>query len=195
MLLFLRAALVPYPGGSEVAGSFCGGPRVSAFCGLDGVMDSSSGSFDEFYSGARDRLVAALAASVGDVGMAADAVDEAMARAYARWGRLSGHPEPAGWVFVTARNVARRAAKRGMLRRLRSESDWVDPPAGETWLIVGGLSPRQREAVVLRHLGGLTEPAIAEVMGVTRGTVSSTLSDAYRVLRAAVSDELSEERS
>ncbi|MGB5756587.1 MAG: sigma factor-like helix-turn-helix DNA-binding protein [Acidimicrobiales bacterium] len=157
-------------------------------------MDSS-GSFNEFYSTSRDRLVVALAATVGDVEAAADAVDEAMARAYARWGRLSSHPEPAGWVFVTARNLARRAGKRRPLQRASVDASRVDPVAGETWLLVRDLPPRQREAVVLRHLAGLTEPAIAQAMGITRGTVSSTLRDAYQTLKSAVSDELTEERS
>ncbi len=154
-------------------------------------------SFDEFYRLARGRLVAALTATVGDVDLAADAVDEAMARAYARWARVGRHPEPAGWVFVTARNVARRALKRQQRPGQLGGSERVEEPGGEIWLLVRDLPSRQREAVVLRHMAGLTESAICEVMGVTRGTVSSTLRDAYHTLNSALSeqDELTEERS
>lgn len=44
------------------------------------------------------------------------------------------------------------------------------------------LPVRQRTAVVLRHVGGMTEAEVAEVMGVTRSTVSSTLASAYKML-------------
>lgn len=151
--------------------------------------------FDNFYQSARDRLVVALAATVGDVELAAESVDEAMARAFARWSRLSAHPEPAGWVYVTARNLARRSEKRRSRRPPSSRQTQVEAPAGETWLVVADLPPRQREAVVLRHLAGLTEEAVGDAMGITRGTVSSTLRDAYRTLNRALSAELVEEQS
>ena len=44
------------------------------------------------------------------------------------------------------------------------------------------LPDRQRMAVVLRYLADLTEPDIATIMGVSRGTVASTLADARRSL-------------
>jgi DNA-directed RNA polymerase specialized sigma24 family protein len=58
-------------------------------------------------------------------------------------------------------------------------------PAGavELWSLLDGLPPRQRTAVVLRHVSDLTESDIAAAMGVTRSTVSNTLHDAYRNLR------------
>ena len=68
----------------------------------------------------------------------------------------------------------------------------VPAPAGEAWALVAALPERQRTAVVLRHVADLTEPEIARVMGITRGTVSSTLSDAHRALRAQLADEAEE---
>ena len=73
-----------------------------------------------------------------------------------------------------------------LLRGQRSES--VDPPAGELWEIVEGLPPRQRQAVVLRHVGQLREVEIGGVMGISRGAVSSTLRAAYQSLRLALDD-------
>jgi DNA-directed RNA polymerase specialized sigma24 family protein len=58
----------------------------------------------------------------------------------------------------------------------------VPAPAGEAWDLVRDLAPRQRTAVVLRYVADLTEADIAVVMGVSRGTVSSTLIDARRVI-------------
>lgn len=148
-------------------------------------------SFEDFYAEHRDRLVAALAATGTEVHLAADAVDEAMARALERWDRISSRDEPAARVFATARNHNRR---RFRLPRRRPDlpPSVTLPPAGETWLVVGALSPRQREVVALRYLGGLTEPAIAELLGISRGTVSSTLRDALRRLRSELLDPTEE---
>src|SRR5262249_19556386 len=44
------------------------------------------------------------------------------------------------------------------------------------------LPERQRVAVVLRFVADLTEPDIAQIMGVRRGTVSATLRAALRTL-------------
>ncbi len=59
-------------------------------------------------------------------------------------------------------------------------------PSGEVWDLVRALPDRQRTALVLRYVADLAERDIASVMGVTRGTVASTLSDARRRRGAVV---------
>lgn len=72
----------------------------------------------------------------------------------------------------------------------------VAAPAGETWELVAALPERQRIAVVLRYVGDLDEREISDAMGVTRGTVSSTLSAARAALGLAlVAAETVEETS
>jgi RNA polymerase sigma factor (sigma-70 family) len=51
------------------------------------------------------------------------------------------------------------------------------------------LPARQRAAVVLRYYDDLTETEIAETLGVSVGTVKSTVSRAMARLRAEVSEE------
>jgi RNA polymerase sigma factor (sigma-70 family) len=46
--------------------------------------------------------------------------------------------------------------------------------------LVAPLPARTREVLVLRHVADLTEPAIAAALGISRGTVSSTLRDGHR---------------
>ena len=133
-----------------------------------------------------------LAASTGDASLACEAADEAVARAYERWERVSQMASPSGWTYRVALNDARRRARRAafeqrILRRIRPAD--VPGPTGELWLIVAGLPPRQRTAVLLRHVGQLTEAEIADVMGVARGTVSSTLRAAYKRLGTEIADE------
>jgi RNA polymerase sigma-70 factor (ECF subfamily) len=99
---------------------------------------------------------------------------------------------PAGWTYTVALNIVRRgerrrAVERRLLRRFRHED--VHGPTGELWMLVAELPERQRTAVLLRHVGELTEQEIAQVMGVARGTVSSTLRAAYRRLGADIADD------
>ena len=150
-------------------------------------------SFDRFYRVHRDRIAKALAFSLGDVDLAAEATDEAFVRAYERWGRVSQMASPAGWTYRVALNVVRRrqrrqALERRLLRRAAAP-DQVPGPTGELWLVVAALPQRQRLAVLLRHVGHLTEPEIADVMGIARGTVSSTLRAAYRSLEVAIDED------
>ncbi|MDY7105212.1 MAG: sigma-70 family RNA polymerase sigma factor [Actinomycetota bacterium] len=147
--------------------------------------------FETWYRRAHPRLGTALSLAFGDRDLAQDAADEAVARAYERWHDVSTMASPDGWLYRVAFNVARRRLRRRslearLLRRGRPEH--AAPPAGELWLVVAELPERQRLAVVLRHVGQLTEPEIAEIMGVARGTVSSTLRTAHRSLRDRLAD-------
>jgi len=154
-------------------------------------MDTPGDGFEAWYRDLHPRLVTALVAAFGDVDIAGEAADEAIARACERWSRVSVMASPGGWTYRVAFNVARRRVRRsGHERRLwagqRPES--APGPAGELWLLVADLPQRQRLAVVLRHVAHLPEAEIASVMGISRGGVSSTLRAAYRSLRLELAD-------
>lgn len=148
-------------------------------------------SFETWYREVHPRLHASIAHAFGDVALAAEATDEAFVRAFERWDRVGHMSAPAGWVYRVAFNDARRRARRrdleGRVLR-RDRPDVVTPPAGELWSVVATLPPRQRHAVVLRHVGQLREAEIGEAMGIARGTVSATLRAAYASLRVAIAD-------
>jgi RNA polymerase sigma-70 factor (ECF subfamily) len=138
--------------------------------------------FEAFYQLHHPRLVASLAVTTGDLDVAREAVDEAFARALARWDRVGGLTAPAGWTYRVALNHARRHFRRRQLeaRLLGRRCPPVEgPPAiDHTRELLAGLAPRQRTAMVLRYVADLTEPEIASAMGIRRSTVSATLAAA-----------------
>lgn len=150
--------------------------------------------FDDWYRAAHPRLSAALLALTGSAEVATDSVDEACMRALARWDRVGDMPSPDAWAYRTAVNHAKRRLRRAslerrLLTRFRPPTELAGP-AGEIWELVGRLPLRQRTAVVLRYVADLPEAQVAEVMGISRGTVASTLSDARRRLGAQLSDDM-----
>ncbi len=120
-------------------------------------------------------------------------------RAMVRWDRVSGMDSPDGWVYRVAVNHAKRRMRRARMERLllakHRRADSLPAPAAETWDAVGRLPLRQRTAVVLRYVVDMPESEIAVVMGVTRGTVASTLSDARKHLGRNLLDESEETRN
>jgi len=161
---------------------------------------AASRDFENWYADLHPHLFASVLVLCGNRDIAQDATDEALARALQHWPRVRAMASPEGWVYRVAVNVMRRSARRRafesrLLRRLRTD-DVTPAPSGEVWDLVRALPVRQRTAVVLRYVADLGEREIAQVMGVTRGTVASTLSDARRSLAVVLTEsEIVEEQS
>ena len=150
-------------------------------------------SFEAWYDREHDRMVATLLLTTGNPDLAAESVDEACSRALERWTRVVAMKSPTGWVYRVALNHARRIARRKTIeerltRRVVQRPD-LPASASEIWELVRGLSARQRQVIMLRHVADLPESQIAEVLGITRGTVSSTLHDAHQRLGRLLGDE------
>jgi len=147
------------------------------------------------------RAVAIVARLTGDLGLAEDAVQEALAAAVGRW---SGGPlpsDPAGWLIAVAKNSAldrlRREARRpgkerdAMLRL--SQRDSPHPPgriADDRLRLIfacchPALDPGIRVALTLRALCGLTTAEIARSFLVSEATLAQRLVRAKRKIRDA----------
>jgi RNA polymerase sigma-70 factor (ECF subfamily) len=149
------------------------------------AVDTFAG-FEPWYLHEHPRVLAALTWVAGDPHVAADATDEAFARAYASWRRVEQMASPGGWVYRVALNVVRRRMRRAALeqRTVAPPSEVAHVVDREIWAVVQQLPERQRVAVVLRYLLDLPEKEVATAMGISRGTVASALAAARQRLAA-----------
>jgi RNA polymerase sigma-70 factor (ECF subfamily) len=168
--------------------------------GVPGVSEeraSPEEAFEAFCSERYGRVVSAVRVIVGDRATAEDVTQEAFARAYINWSKLWPEGNPVGWVHRVATNLAiswRRRAARELkaVARLgkRTEMTVEGPDAHpELHRAVRALPPRQRAAVALHYVLGMTMDEAAEVMGCRPGTVKSLLHGAREKLRTQLGDE------
>lgn len=147
-------------------------------------------AFEAFWSTHRDRLYRALALTLGDAGLASEAVDEAMARALERWAKVGRYDQPAGWVYRVAWNWA-TSRRRKLARRPVLPIEALDRPVEDALPDVdlarqlAALRPAYRTVLVLRCYLQLTPTEIAEALQLPVGTVKSHLHRGLEQLRLA----------
>lgn len=156
-------------------------------------------TFETWYERLHPRLHAAIRVTCGSTADADDVVAEAFERAASRWTRVQRMDNPDGWTYRVAFNLARRrhGARRreedlvltALVRTAGPPADELGQATGRFVELVAPLPERTREVLVLRHVADLTEPGIAEVLGISRGTVSSTLRDGHRRIARRLAEE------
>lgn len=159
---------------------------------------SAEEAFDEFTKETYGKIVATVRLVVRDTATAQDVAQEAFARAYINWPKLWPDGNPSGWTYRVATNLAislrRRAAREvKAVTRLSKRDDMVveNPDAyPELHAAVAKLPTRQRAAVALHYVLGLTMEEAASALGCRPGTVKSLLFSARERLRKELgSDE------
>lgn len=147
--------------------------------------------FSRWYSTSYDRVLAAVALRAASRQDAAEATDEAFARAYARWRRVSKMSSPSGWTYVVAVNELKRQWRRdsraaAAARSLDRQEDLPDPGHAAPVVLEElflGLTPREREVATLVYLVDMSQKETAKVLGISPSTVASTLANARAELR------------
>lgn len=150
-------------------------------------------TIDDLYRTHRMQMVRLAILLVDDLASAEDVVQEAFAGLYRNWNGLRDRNAAIGYLRTAVVN-----GSRSMLRRRRTARAYVPPDPGtarsaeslamlstEHQAVVtalGDLAPRQREVLVLRYYGGLSEAEIAAATGLSKGTVKSTASRAVAKL-------------
>jgi RNA polymerase sigma factor (sigma-70 family) len=169
-------------------------------------LDGAFAEFLRHHQGLIYGLARRMTATPAD---AEDLAQETFVRAYRA---LRGYEReriealrPRGWLVAIATNVGRNRARRAVIATADLEAV-AEPLAEEqgqpervverheearTWRArLDQLPPRQRRAVELRHVDGLSYPELAEALGRPLGTVKS---DVHRGV-AALRDILDSER-
>jgi RNA polymerase sigma-70 factor (ECF subfamily) len=168
--------------------------------GTLGTVDRRS-RFDDFYLFERPKLVAALTFVTGDADVAADAVDEACARAVERLRRGHEIDELGAWIRVVALNFARgrfrrRANDRKARARLSAQAGFQkSQPAIDTSAVLdvraalAQLPTRQREVCVLYYFLDCSVREIAHELRTSEGNVKASLHRARTALAELLGED------
>jgi RNA polymerase sigma factor (sigma-70 family) len=143
--------------------------------------------FVEFYNENHQRLIQAVALSIGDFDLASEAVDEAMAKGFFKWRRI-GQGNPHGWVYRVAINFATDGFRR---RRKDTRFEGYSPSTNlgfanidpEIRSLLMALPLDQRKVIVLRYFFDWSQEQTAEALGIKEGTVKSRTNRALVVLK------------
>ena len=150
-------------------------------------------SFKEFFEAHHARLYGTLCLVTSNRAEAEDIMQEAFLKLWERWDRVRKHPDPGGYLYLTAFNLFRsrlrriaRAAQRVVVRPA-SEDPLAQVDARES-LAAGlrALTPRQRAAIVLLDLLDFSSEEAARALGVRPVTVRVLASQGRAALRDTI---------
>src|SRR3954454_49228 len=144
----------------------------------------------------RAAVLATVARDIGDLELAEDAFQEALAAALAQWPRGGAPERPGAWVTVVARRAARRELRRrpavlvdeAALEALEAAPEAAPAlPDGRLELLFACCHPAleldAQVALTLRTVAGLTTGEIARAFLVPEATLAQRLVRAQRKLR------------
>ncbi len=162
------------------------------------------GALERAYREEWTAIVAALAAGLGDLQAAEDAVSEAFVAAARTWPRDGVPPKPGAWLTVTARRKAidqlrirQHTSERGLSSLIATAASG-EPGADPQELTMEddrlgmifacchpALAAEVRVALTLRYIGGLTTREIAAAFLLPEATLAQRLVRAKRKIRTA----------
>src|SRR5436190_18096133 len=154
-------------------------------------MGAQLAETESLYRTANPRYRNALATITGSYESARDAVQQAFAQAIAQRASFRGEGSLGAWVWKIALREALALRQEFADAQLNGAFDPnLVEPATDPALAAAlrTLPPRRRLIVFLRYFADLSYPEIAEVVGVSEGTVAATLSKARAALRDALTE-------
>ncbi|MET7282052.1 SigE family RNA polymerase sigma factor [Kribbella sp. NPDC005582] len=161
---------------------------------MDGTV-----TYDELVRATQPRLVRLGLMLTGNLHNAEDLVQTVLARAHRRWDRISSLDHPEAYLRTMVVNEF-LSWRRILKNRELPLAEPVERPSGEdigsrqalkdaTWQLLTRLPRQQRAVLVLRYYEDLDDAEIADILGVTAGTVRSNISRALANLRDHLSTE------
>jgi RNA polymerase sigma factor (sigma-70 family) len=152
------------------------------------VTDAPIPPFQAFMDQQRARVYRFLVAAVGSVD-ADDAFQETFLSALRAYPRLEHGQHLDRWILRIASRTAidhhRARARRPTPVERLPEAETIDPgpPDDDLWAAVRGLPPRQRVAVVLRHVMDRPYEEIADALGIAHDAARANVYQGMRKLR------------
>lgn len=176
------------------------GPEVVGVTGA-GIDREADRAVSALYAERYRSLVRLAALLVDDMATAEEVVQDSFIAIHANWRRLQDIDKAAGYLRQCVVNRSHSVLRhRGVVNR-NVQQPLPDMPSAEEEAMrllsrsavvtaLQGLSPRQRQALVLRYYAGLSEAQIASAMGITRGAVKHYVSRAMSSLRATLAGKV-----
>jgi RNA polymerase sigma-70 factor (sigma-E family) len=142
-------------------------------------------------------LVRLAAFLVRDTSTAEEVVQDSFVAMHGAWRRLRDTDKALSYLRQSVVNRSRSVLRHRMVVDKNTPKPPPDMPSAEHGAIIQlersavvsalrSLPERQREALVLRYYGDLSEAQIASVMGISRGAVKSHTARAMAALRAVL---------
>lgn len=167
----------------------------------DGIRNRSEDAFRAVYEHLVDDLVSFAFGMLSDRRTAEDVVQQSFVELVKGGDRLKGDGKALrSWLFKSVRfgclDEYRRRSRRPEIPhdsvpdRPVSTDPLADHLAPEVETALLSLNKRQRSAVLLRHVAGLSGEEIAKVLGVSRKAAYGTISRGEARLRAALDGEI-----
>lgn len=149
------------------------------------------------YSAHYRSLVRLAALLLRDIATAEEVVQDAFVAMHGAWRRLRNPDKALSYLRQSVVNRSRSVLRHRAVVEKYAPKGLPDAPSAENGAIVelersavvkalGGLPRRQREALVLRYYGDLSEAEIAKTMGISRGAVKSHTARGMAALRSVL---------
>jgi RNA polymerase sigma-70 factor (ECF subfamily) len=152
-------------------------------------------SFEGLFEAEARTLFRRLCAVTGNSAEAEEIMQDAFLALWERWDRVGTMQDPTGYLYRTAMNVFRKRTRRAALALRRALSRAPEPVAfaeideqQDLVAALGGLTPRQRAALVLTDVMGYSSEEAGRSLGVTAGTVRGLASRGRENLRRQVGE-------
>jgi RNA polymerase sigma-70 factor (ECF subfamily) len=174
-----------------------------------GVLEGSAEAIDAWFRAEHPEVYRLCFGFLADAAEAEDLAQDAMLHLMDRLEAWDGARSYRGWRNAVVLNLCRDRRRRNAAReraharaaeaRLAAEPGALPDPGSEMERAevqrvladsLAALTPREREAFVLRDLEGLPTARVAETLGVTEGTVRSLLTLGRRRLRGILAERL-----
>ncbi|MDH6124149.1 SigE family RNA polymerase sigma factor [Kitasatospora sp. GP82] len=183
-------------GSGEPAGRAAAGATLLRLTSTDQAEATGDDHITEFTAYVRERRASLYATAyhlTGDRHEAEDLLQSALFSTYRAWGRITDKAAVGGYLRRTMTNLHISAWRRRKVNEYPTEE--LPETVGDTdamggtelravlWQALAKLPENQRTMLVLRYYEGRTDPEIADILGISVGTVKSSIWRALRRLR------------